>query len=44
MVTVDAEPSPFTLDIEKTVVLVIDMQNDFAAQVECLSVRESMSP
>lgn len=32
MVTVEAQPSPFTLDIAKTVVLVIDMQNDFAAQ------------
>ncbi len=32
MVTLDAKPSPFTFDIGRTVVLVIDMQNDFAAK------------
>ena len=32
MVTLEAEPSPFVFDIGRTVVLVIDMQNDFAAK------------
>jgi ureidoacrylate peracid hydrolase len=32
MVTVEAQPSPFIVDIGRTVVLVIDMQNDFATQ------------
>ena len=32
MVTLEAEPTPFTFDIGRTVLLVIDMQNDFAAK------------
>lgn len=32
MVTLDAQPSPFIFDVGRTVVLVIDMQNDFAAK------------
>jgi ureidoacrylate peracid hydrolase len=32
MVTVEAKPSPLTIDIGRTVLLVIDMQNDFAAK------------
>jgi ureidoacrylate peracid hydrolase len=32
MVTVEAQPSPFAFDIGRTALLVIDMQNDFAAK------------
>src|SRR6266849_4466719 len=32
MVTLEAEPSPFVFDVGRTVLLVIDMQNDFAAK------------
>jgi ureidoacrylate peracid hydrolase len=32
MVTVEAQPSPLTFDLGRTVLLVIDMQNDFAAK------------
>ena len=32
MVTVEAQPSPFAFDIGRTVLLVIDMQNDFATK------------
>ena len=31
MVTIDAKPAPVPIDIAKTAVIVVDMQNDFGA-------------
>ncbi len=32
MVTLDAKPTPITLDMSKTVIIVVDMQNDFGTK------------
>lgn len=52
MVSVDAKPEPLTIDLSKTAVLVIDMQNDFGAEggmfdragVDLSVIRDAVAP
>ena len=32
LVTIEAQPEPLTIDLARTAVVVIDMQNDFGAE------------
>ena len=44
MVTIEAKPDALTIDISKTAVIVVDMQNDFGAKGGMFTVLVSTSP
>lgn len=44
VVTIDAQPQTVTIDLNRTVLIVVDMQNDFCAKADGSTISASITP